>query len=191
MNDHIDDREQLLSAHLDGRLAPKEQARLMTLLDHDPAARQSLQALDYTRNLLAATPRAPVPRAFVLNEGMAGVRAPQRDGWRLRLQPVYLRLAAAMVAVMLLVITVGDMGVRWQAVDAPSSVALQAPSGGLAPDQGNPTGILAAKTATVEEVAATPATFLGLQPATLLALEAGLAALALLLLAASWWLRRP
>ena len=190
MNFRTDDRDQLLSAYLDGQVSSAEQARVAALLDGDPATRRDLQALAYTRQLLAETPRVPVPRAFTLNESMAGVRRPEHAGWLAWLQPMHLRLAAAMMAVMLLVLMTGDLGMRWQlAGDGPTS-ALVAPSGGLTPDQGDPTGILAAKTATTEADAASPASFLGLAPATLLALEVGLAVLLLLLLAASWRMTR-
>ena len=190
MNYRTNDRDQLLSASLDGELSPGDEARLAALVDQDAASRRDLQTLAYTRQLLAETPRVPVPRAFTLNESMAGVRSPQRAGWLAWLQPMHLRLAAAMVAVLLLVFVVGDVSTQWRLVgDGPSS-ALVAPSGGLAPDQGDPTGILAAKTATTESGVQSQTTFLSLPPATLLALEIGLAVLLLLLLAASWRLGR-
>lgn len=190
MNFRTDDRDQLLSAYLDGQASAREQARVAALLDDDPTARRDLQALTYTRQLLAETPRVPVPRAFTLNESMAGVRRPERAGWLAWLQPTHLRLAAAMMAVLLVVLVAGDFGARWQAGGIASPSALVAPSGGLAPDQGDPTGILAAKTPTTEANAVSTATLLGLAPSTLLALEVGLAVLLLLLLAASWRLNR-
>lgn len=190
MNFRTEDRDQLLSAYLDGQTSPREQARVAALLDDDPAARRDLQALTYTRQLLAETPRVPVPRAFTLNESMAGVGRPERARWLAWLQPTHLRLAAAMMAVLLVVFVAGDFGTRWQASSHAPASALVAPSGGLAPDQGDPTGILAAKTATTAADAASPATFLGLPPATLLALEVGLTVLLLLLLAASWRVTR-
>lgn len=185
-----DDREQLLSAYLDGRLSSGQNERVVAWLDEDAAARNDLRALTYTRQLLAETPRVPVPRAFTLNESMVGVRSPQRAGWLAWLQPAHLRLAAALVAVLLLVVLAGDLGIGWQTAGGEQSSALVAPSGGLAPDQGDPTGILAAKTATTEEAAQSPATFLGQSPAVVLALEAGLVILLLLLLAASWRMAR-
>ena len=163
---------------------------MTALLDNDPAARRDLQALTYTRQLLAETPRVPVPRAFTLNESMAGVRRPERAGWLAWLQPTHLRLAAAMMAVLLVVLVAGDFGTRWQVSGGAPSSALVAPAGGLAADQGDPTGILAAKTPTTEASAASQAAFLGLAPTTLLALEVGLAVLLLLLLAANWRMTR-
>ena len=191
MNFRTNDLDQLLSASLDGELSPNDAARVAGLVEQDPAARRDLQTLTYTRQLLAETPRAPVPRAFTLNESMAGVRSPQRAGWLAWLQPMHLRLAAAMMAVLLVVLVAGDAGMRWQTTGSGQSTALTAPSGGLAPDQGDPTGILAAKTATTALAAGQSATFLGLSPATLLALEMGLAVLLLMLLVASWRLSRP
>lgn len=191
MNYRNNDRDQLLSASLDGVLSSRDEARMAALVEQDPAARRDLQTLTYTRQLLAETPRMPVPRAFTLNESMAGVRAPERAGWLAWLQPMHLRVAAAMMAVLLVVFVAGDVGTRLQLAGDALSSALVAPTGGLAPDQGDPTGILAAKTPTTDPAAGQSATFLGLSPATLLALEVGLAVLLLLLLAASWRLSQP
>ncbi|HRX04839.1 MAG: hypothetical protein KDI07_09945 [Anaerolineae bacterium] len=190
MNFRTEDRDQLLSAYLDGQTSPREQARVAALLEDDPVARSDLQTLTYTRQLLAETPRVPVPRAFTLNESMVGVRRPERAGWLAWLQPAHLRLATAMMAILLVVLVAGDFGTRWQASGHTSASALVAPAGGLALDQGDPTGITAAKTATTESGIASPATFLGLPQTTLLALEVGLAILVLLLLAAGWRMTR-
>ena len=191
MNFRTNDLDQLLSASLDGELSPNDAARVAGLVEQDPAARRDLQTLTYTRQLLAETPRMPVPRAFTLNESLAGVRSPQQAGWLAWLQPMHLRLAATMMAVLLVVLVAGDAGMRWQATSDGQSTSLTAPSGGLTLDQGDPTGILAAKTATTDPAASQSATFLGLAPTTLLTLEVGLALLLLLLLAASWRLSRP
>lgn len=190
MTDPTDDRDQLLSAHLDGRLTPRDEQRVTALLDRDPDSRQALHSMAYTRRLLAETPRPPLPRAFTLHEGMAGVRAPRRDGWLAWLKPAQMRLAAAVVAVLLVVVAVGDVGMRWQTQEGAPAAVWQAPAGGLETGQGDPTGILAAKTPTTEEAAAPSATFLGLAPNALLTLEVGLAVLLILLLAASWRMSR-
>lgn len=190
MNFRTNDHDQLLSASLDGTLSSRDEERVAALLEQDPTARRDLQTLTYTRRLLAETPRVPVPRAFTLNETMAGVRAPQRAGWLAWLQPMHLRVAAAMMAVLLVIFVTGDLGTRLQVAGDAAASALVAPSGGLAPDQGDPTGILAAKTPTTDPAASTATTFLGLPSATLLALEVGLLVLLILLLAASWRLSR-
>lgn len=190
MNFRTNDLDQLLSASLDGELSSQDKERVAVLVEQDPLARRDLQTLTYTRQLLAETPRVPVPRAFTLNESLAGMGRPQRAGWLAWLQPAHLRLAAAMIAVLLVVLVAGDFGTRWQTGSHAASSALVAPSGGLAADQGDPTGILAAKTPTSDPAASRSATFLALPPATLLALEVGLAVLLLLLLAASWRLSR-
>jgi hypothetical protein len=103
------------------------------------------------------------------------------------LQPAYLRGAAAMAAVMLLVLVLGDVGVRTQVLPSQQTARVQPELGGLTPDQGDPTAIIA-KTST-EATAAMPG-FLGLPPATLLALQVGLAMVVVLLLAAAWQMSR-
>ncbi|HSN78351.1 MAG TPA: zf-HC2 domain-containing protein [Anaerolineae bacterium] len=181
-NDAIDD--ELLSAYLDGQLLPQDQRRVEAALAGDAALASSLATLRYTKTLLAAAPRIPAPRPFTLNEAMIGRSQPRR-GWLAWLQPASLRAMAAMAAVMLLVLVVGDMGVRTQIIPSQQTAQVQPELGGLTPDQGDPTAIIA-KTSTT---AATPG-FLGLPPATLLALQVGLAVLVALLLAAAWQMSR-
>jgi hypothetical protein len=88
---------------------------------------------------------------------------------------------------MLLVLVLGDVGVRTQIIPSQQNAQVQPELGGLTPDQGDPTAIIA-KTST-EATAATPG-FLGLPPATLLALQVGLAVVVVLLLAAAWQMSR-
>ena len=183
-HDAID--EELLSAYLDGQVTPQEQRRVEAALAGDAALAGSLAALRYTKTLLADAPRLPAPRPFTLNEAMLG-QTRQRRGWLASLQPSVLRGAAALAAVMLLVLLVGDMGTRSQNVVSQPATQAQAELGGLAPDQGDPTTVIA-KAPTAAAVAAPG--FLGLPPATLLALEIGLAVLVLLLLVAAWQLSR-
>ena len=133
MNFRTEDRDQLLSAYLDGQTSPREQARVAALLEDDPVARSDLQTLTYTRQLLAETPRVPVPRAFTLNESMVGVRRPERAGWLAWLQPAHLRLATAMMAILLVVLVAGDFGTRWQAREVDRNTFSPAALGSLLP----------------------------------------------------------
>lgn len=183
-HDAID--EELLSAYLDGQLAPEDQRRVEATLAADAGVANSLATLRYTKTLLAAAPRMAAPRAFTLNEAMLGQTRQQR-GWLSWLQPATLRGAAAVAAIMLMVLVLGDVGVRTQIIPAQQSAQVTAELGGLAPDQGDPTAITAK--APTEAAAAAPG-FLGLPPAALLALQVGLAALVVVLLAAAWQLSR-
>ncbi len=183
-NDAID--EELLSAYLDGQVAPHDQRRIEAAAAGDPALAGSLAALRYTKTLLVEAPRMPVPRPFTLNEAMLG-RPRQRRGWLAFLQPAYLRGAAALAAVMLLVLVLGDVGVRTELIPSPQTAPFQAELGGLTPDQGDPTTIIAKAPA---EAAAAATGFLGLPPAALLALQVGLAVLVVVLLAGAWQLSR-
>jgi len=182
--DAIDD--ELLSAYLDGQLLPQDQRRVEAALAGDAALASSLAALRYTKTLLAAAPRVPAPRPFTLTEAMLG-QTRQRRGWLSWLQPAYLRGVAAMAALMLLVLVVGDAGVRTEIIPSQQTAQVSTELGGLTPDQGDPTAIIA-KTSTAATTAAPG--FLGLPPATLLALQVGLAVLVALLLAAAWQMSR-
>jgi hypothetical protein len=183
-HDAID--EELLSAYLDGQVTPEDRRRIEAALAGDTVLAGSLAALRYTKTLLAEAPRIPAPRPFTLNEAMLG-RGRQRRGWLAWLQPAYLRGAAALAAVMLLVLVVGDVGVRTEIIPGQQSAQVQTELGGLTPDQGDPTAIIAK--APTEASSATPG-FLGLPPMTLLALQIGLAVLTVLLLAGAWQLSR-
>jgi hypothetical protein len=177
--DAIDD--ELLSAYLDGAVTPQNRSRVEAAVASDAALAASLATMRYTKALVAAAPRIAAPRPFTLNEAIIG-RPKQRRGWLAWLQPAALRGAAAMAAVLLLVLVVGDVGVRTQILPSQQTVRVQPELGGLTPDQGDPTAIIAKSSA--ESTAATPG-FLGLPPATLLALQVGLAVVVVLLLAAA------
>jgi hypothetical protein len=83
---------------------------------------------------------------------------------------------------MLLVLVLGDVGVRTQIIPSQQNAQVQPELGGLTPDQGDPTAIIGKSSA---EATAAMAGFLGLPPATLLALQLGLVVLVVLLLAAA------
>jgi len=171
----IDD--ELLSAYLDGQLAPAERNRLEAALADNPEPHAALAQLRYTKTLLAEAPRMAVPRAFTLNEAMLG-QTQQRRGWASWFQPAALRGLAALAGMLLLVVLIGDVGMRshWFATQ---SIATRAELGGLAVDQGDPTAIIAKAS---PETAILAPTFLGLPQGVLLAVELGLAALAVALL---------
>lgn len=183
-HDAID--EELLSAYLDGQVTPQDQRRIEAALAADPALAGALGSLRYTKALLAEAPRLPAPRPFTLHEAMLG-RTQRRSGWLAWLQPAFLRGAAAVAAVLLLVLVVGDVGVRTPVLPAAQTAQVQPELGGLTPDEGDPTAVIAK--ASTDAVAASPG-FLGLAPTALLALEIGLAVLVALLLAAAWQLSR-
>jgi hypothetical protein len=183
-HDAIDD--ELLSAFIDGQVTTEEQRRVEAALKSDAALAGSLAALRYTRTLLAEAPRVPAPRPFTLNEAMLGRTRQRRGGWLAWLQPAYLRGAAALAAVMLLVLVLGDVGVRTEVLPAPQVAQVEPELGGLTPDQGDPTVIIAK--APTDTAAA--AGFLGLPPGVLLALQIGLTVLVVLLLVGAWQLSR-
>jgi anti-sigma factor RsiW len=183
-NEAIDD--ELLSAYLDGQVTPQDQERVEAVLAGDAALANSLATLRYTKTLLAAAPRVPAPRPFTLNEAMIG-RSRPRSGWLAWLQPATLRGAAALAAVMLLVLVLGDVGVRTETITPLQTAQVQTEMGGLTPEEGDPTAIIAK--APSEAAVAAPG-FLGLPPTTLLALQVGLAILVVVLLAGAWQLSR-
>lgn len=117
--------DELLSAYLDGRLTPAEEARLEARLSAEPALRQRLQELRQVVQLLAQAPRLAVPRAFVLSEAQAA--SSTRSAWWRRWFvgiPRGLTLATAVVA-LALVFTLGvDM---WSQRRAAEVTMLMAP----------------------------------------------------------------
>lgn len=171
----IDD--ELLSAYLDGRLAPAECNRLEAALANSPESRSALAQLRYTKTLLAEAPRMAAPRAFTLNEAMLG-HTQRRRGWASWFQPAAMRGFAVLAGMLLLVVLVGDVGVRTQWFAA-QPVATRAELGGLTADQGDPTAIIAKAS---PEAAILAPTLLGLPQSVLLAVEIGLALLAVALL---------
>ena len=180
--------DELFSAYIDGALSADEQPRVAALVQRDSSAAGALAELQYTRRVLAAVPPIPVLRVFTLTEAMVGQTKRQPAGWLSWLKPAYLRGAAALVAVCLLIVLVGDVGTRSHLFPTSQPLVSQVEQGGLAPDQGDPTGVIA-KAPTTDPDAAT-AGFLGLQPQALLALEIGLALLLIVLLVSGWQLSR-
>jgi hypothetical protein len=180
--------DELLSAYIDGTLSVDEQQRAAVLLRQEPAAARALAELRYTRTVLAAAPRLPVPRAFTLTEAMVGQTRRPSAGWLGWLKPSTLRMAAAAIAVVLLVLLLGDAGTRTQLLPNSQPAITQGELGGLAPGEGDPTDVLAKAPTTAPDAAV--AGFLGLSPEALLILEIGLALLLVALLIAGWQLGR-
>ena len=65
-----------LSAYLDGRLSPKENARLQARLAASPQLQDLLQDLSQSRELLRSLPQRRSPRNFTLSPQRAGIRPP-------------------------------------------------------------------------------------------------------------------
>jgi len=86
---------ELLSAYLDGQLAPTDLARMEARLGNETALRQELENLRSTRDLLHKLPSRRAPRDFVLTRTMVGRRPPEP-----RTVPVF-RFASAAAAFLL------------------------------------------------------------------------------------------
>ncbi|MEA3338142.1 MAG: hypothetical protein U9R25_19820 [Chloroflexota bacterium] len=179
--------DELLSAYLDGQVSETESAVVDRYLEREPDAARRLVALTYAVGLLQDMPRARVPRAFTLDESMVAEAGAHRWDWLAWLKPLYLRGAAALVAICLLVVLVGDISVSNPALHA--TAPLPASQGQLAVEDGDPTAIVA-KTATSDPANQPAGDFLGLAPGVLLAIEIALAVFLVGLLLASWQLSR-
>lgn len=189
MSDRLEFRslsDEVLSAFIDGQLPDEERWQVEARLAGDAEARRRLVQLQQVVDLLAELPRVPVPRPFTLSEAMVG-RSPQRWAWPAWLKPFYLRGAAIVVALCLLIVGLGDLGTRAGWLPASGSpVVATAELGGLSPTDGNPTAI-AGKASTSEVAAKTlHPTFLDLSPTLLAGLEIGLTMLLVALVAVSW-----
>ncbi len=104
--------------------------------------------------------------------------APRRD-WLAWLRPLELYGAAALMAVFLLVLIVGNLGLQPQLAPSAPQAA------GLTPDEGNPTAIIA-KTSTSDAALQTASPSPWLSPGLILSLEVGLAVFLALFLVAGW-----
>jgi len=103
-------RDELLSAYLDGQLSAGEQARLKTQLATDPALRVELEALHHAVALVRDLPPAPIPRNFILPQAMAARPRPARRARPRRAWAAPLLTAATAVASLLFVVVLaGDL----------------------------------------------------------------------------------
>ncbi|QYK49903.1 MAG: hypothetical protein KF701_05765 [Anaerolineales bacterium] len=76
MNASIAPRDfELLSAHLDGQLAPADTQALLARLGAEPHLREALQRLTQLRSLLRRAPQRRLPRSFMLTPQQAGQRS--------------------------------------------------------------------------------------------------------------------
>ena len=66
----IEQRDELISAYLDGELSDTERARFEARLSEDSALRAELRAMHRTVSLVRETPQVMAPRNFVLSESM-------------------------------------------------------------------------------------------------------------------------
>ncbi len=109
-------RDELLSAYLDGQLAAEERARLEAQLATDPALRTELEALRRTVALVRNLPRVPAPRNFVLPQTIA-IRPRPVPAVRSRraLAPLF-TVATSIAALLFIAVLVGDL---WSATIGP------------------------------------------------------------------------
>lgn len=187
--------EELLSAYVDGEASAEERRRAEALLAADPAASRTLTELRYTVGLLAETPRMPVPRALTLSQDQVLPAAPSRSPWLAWLKPLYFRGAAALVAICLLILVVGDPGLGLLPQPVPATPPLSSeqarPDEELGFDAKRPEEkVVAPQQEDQAAQAAAAAPILGLSPEAMRGLQVTLALLLVALLAASFYLGR-
>lgn len=100
-----------LSAYLDGRLSPRERARLEARLAREPALRQRLAELRALRAALRDLPPPRVPRNFTLRPEMVRPTASPRRG-------TWWRWATALTALLLALVVLADWGLGRMALQA-------------------------------------------------------------------------
>lgn len=116
VRDEEEQRDELLSAYLDGELSEREQEHLEKRLSQDPSLRAELRAMHRTVSLMRELPEVKAPRNFILSESMVKrpVRAresrrahpaPRRRAWAAPL----LTAATALVSLLFVVVLVGDL----------------------------------------------------------------------------------
>jgi anti-sigma factor RsiW len=100
--------DELLSAYLDGMLAPEERAMLEARLRQEPALQKRLEALRLTVNALKHLPVVEAPRNFILSPSMV---APARPASRRRRRRSWQAFgwATAVAAVLFLLVFAGDV----------------------------------------------------------------------------------
>jgi len=103
-------RDELLSAYLDGELSARERARLEAQLATDPALQAEVDTLRHTVALVRDLPSVPIPRNFILPQTMAArprpLRPPRlRRAWTAPL----LTAATTVVSLLFIVVLAGDL----------------------------------------------------------------------------------
>jgi len=126
-------RDELLSAYLDGELSADERARLEAQLAADPVLRAELDALRHTVALVRALPAVSVPRNFILAREIAARPRPARQARpRLAWAAPFLTAATAVASLLFVVVLAGDllllgMGNRASAPVLEPQMAAEAP----------------------------------------------------------------
>jgi hypothetical protein len=122
-------RDELLSAYLDGELSAEEQARLGAQLAADPALQAELEALRRTVALVRELPPVRIPRNFVLPPTRAARprSAPSARPRRAWTAPL-LTAATAVVSLMFVAILAGDLLLSGAGQLAPEPAAQMAES---------------------------------------------------------------
>jgi hypothetical protein len=106
--------DEMLSAYLDGEVTPQERLQIERAAAQDADTAWRLASLQQTVALVKALPRVSLPRSFTLSE--ADVAPPRAAAfapwWRALFDPILLRNATAMTAVLFLALLVGDLAPR-------------------------------------------------------------------------------
>ncbi len=148
-------RDELLSAYLDGQLSAGERARLETRLAANPALRAELEALRHTVALVRDLPPVPIPRNFILPQAMAARPRPVRPSRPRRAWAAPLLTAAtAVVSLLFVVVLAGDLLLSRMGGQA-FAPAAEAPQAALAPspagEQAEAEAVVEAEAEVVEE----------------------------------------
>ncbi len=134
-------RDELLSAYVDGQLSAGERARLETQLATDPALQAELEALRHTVALVRDLPPATIPRNFILPQKMKpSVTARSRPARRARPRHAWaaplLTAATAVVSLIFVVVLAGDLllsGAGKQAFAPMAAPQMEAPQVAMEP----------------------------------------------------------
>lgn len=116
-------REELLSAHVDGRLTPKERAEVQRMLDASPEWRRDLERLQATIASLREMPRLQASRSFTLTRDMLSAPVQKEPLRALRLAMSFATGTAALLLAVSLAGGAGFFG-RSQPLAAPQQGGL-------------------------------------------------------------------
>jgi hypothetical protein len=111
-----EERDELLSAYLDGELSEREEQRLEKQLSQDPALRAELRAMHRTVSLMRELPEVEAPQNFILSESMAKRPVSVQESRRARPEPrrrawaaPLLTAATTIVSLLFVVVLAGDL----------------------------------------------------------------------------------
>lgn len=99
------ERDELLSAYLDGQLDKREREHLEARLADDPALQADLEALRQTVSLVRDLPAVPAPRNLILTPSMVEQPEPAPSRWSAPL----LTAATAVASFLFVILLVGDL----------------------------------------------------------------------------------